>query len=173
MAFSSIGASLVAVGAALKQELFQLVKDNFDDHETRINSVEGAINRITPWNGTVTNATTAASITGGFGIYQATADFTLNTAQIGVFDVSATSWTGTLEMDIQKSTSADFTSSTSIFTTKPSIDMTTVSDYDVSTNAVFGAGAAISTGEYIRLDISSLPGNGVLGKIQLLVEGEA
>lgn len=173
MAFSSIGNSLIAVGAALKQELFQLTKDNLDDHETRINSVEGAISRIIPWNGTVYNGTTAASITGGLGIHRITTDYTINTAQIGVFDVTATSWTGTLEFDIQKSSSPDFTGSVSIFTTKPSIDMTTVSDYDVSSNAVFGAAASVSAGDYLRLDITSLPGNGILGKFQLLVEGEA
>lgn len=38
--FSSISSSLIVAGEAVKQEILQKTKDNFDDHESRISSLE-------------------------------------------------------------------------------------------------------------------------------------
>jgi len=40
MGFLTIPSELIQVGKALKKEIFLKTKDNFDDHETRINAVE-------------------------------------------------------------------------------------------------------------------------------------
>lgn len=168
MAFITIPSSWITVGKAVKKELFDYVKDNFDDHETRIGSIEAAVNRISPFNYTVLNATRASSITGGLGLYRATNAFTFSLAKLAVFDVSGL--TGTLEIDVQKSSSPDFTSSVSIFTTRPSINVATSGNYAESTNAVIGASGAISDGDWLRLDITSLPTG--LGRFNIAVEGE-
>ena len=87
-----------------------------------------------------------------------------------VFDFSGIT-SGTLEIDVQVAPSADFTSSVSVFTTKPSLDLSTASNYDESSNAVLSASNKVLTeGEWIRIDITSLPVG--LGKFGLYLIGE-
>ena len=42
MAFTAIASAAVAAGKAVKQELMDLIRTNFDDHESRIGSLEAA-----------------------------------------------------------------------------------------------------------------------------------
>jgi len=173
MAFSSIPSALINVGKAVKKEIFTYIKDNFDDHESRINSLEGGSSGIVIFDEIVVNAASlfdGGSIT-GLDYYRASSNFSLLTAIVYIFEVGTI--TGTLEIDFQKSSSADFTSSVSVFTTKPSVNYSTASDYDESSNAVFDSGVQdISTGDYLRFDITQLP-TGYVGKFGIYLVGEA
>ena len=46
MAFVTIPSTLIEVGKAVKKELFQTIKDNLDDHESRISGLAGGANKI-------------------------------------------------------------------------------------------------------------------------------
>ena len=46
MAFTSIPASAIEVGRAIKKSLFTTIKNNFDDHETRLNLVEAGVEGV-------------------------------------------------------------------------------------------------------------------------------
>jgi len=169
MAFITIPSSLFAVGKAVVKNLFQLSKDNFDNHETRIASVEAVANKVIFWNGTVLGASFFSTASGvSFHRVQAAIDVT--DAKITIFELGGVS-SGTLEVDIQKSTSLDFTSSVSIFTTKPSIDFSTASDHDESINAVLDVSAlTLAEGDYLRIDVTSKPGS--VGKFFFYLIGE-
>lgn len=174
MAFSSLSSALIAVGKPLIQTIFQTFKDNDDDLNSRLSTVEGAVNKVIVCDGTILNGTPASSITGGFGVYRAAADFTLTDFKVSIFDVSGPTWSGTLELDCQKSTSPDFTSSVSVVTTKPSISFTSPTNYTESSNVVFDvSNKNISEGDYLRIDVSALPSGSVLGKWQVFLIGEA
>jgi len=169
MAFTTIPSALINVGKAIKKEIFSYVKDNFDDHETRINSLEGGANRVEVFNNTVLLGSISSTYT-GIVFYEAQTAFTLTGAKVSIFETGSIS-SGTLEIDFKKNSSPDDTGMASIFTTKPSIDFTTASDYEESSNQVLdGTKTSISIGDFIRFDITSLPVG--LGKLRIVLYGE-
>lgn len=160
------------MGVALKQNLFQKIKDNFDNHETRLASVEASASKIEVINAIVYNGQAAGTTTGLY-IYRAAEAFTLNDAKVAIFDVSGASFSsGNIEFDIKKASSPDFTSAVSVFTTKPSLAYT-ASSYTESSNAVFDAtNADVSAGDYLRLDITEFFVGDVLSNFQIFLYGE-
>lgn len=48
MAFTVIQSAIIAAGKAIKQELLTFIKENFDDHESRLIVAEAAIGRLPP-----------------------------------------------------------------------------------------------------------------------------
>lgn len=170
MAFSSLSSALIAVGKPIVASIFSTLKSNQDDLNTRLSTVEASVNKIIFFDGTMINASDYASATGLI-FHRVTASIDLTDAKVAIFDKGAVS-SGTLEIDIQKASSPDFTSSVSVFTTKPSLDLSVASNYTESSNAVLSvSNKALSEGDYIRLDVSSLPSG--LGKFQIYVIGEA
>ena len=171
MAFSSLSSTLIQVGKAIKAEIFSTLKSNQDDLNTRLSTVEALAEKVIVFDGIVLNASSATSLT-GLGLYRVANSFTLLDAKVGVFDISG-GFTGNLEIDILKSSSADFTSGVSVFTTKPSLDFSTASSYDESTNTVFDVNNNdVVEGDYLRLDVTQLP-NEVLGRFVVYVIGES
>lgn len=175
MAFTTIPDSLIQVGKSITRTLWKTyVKDNLDDHEDRINAVEGSANKIVIWDEVVRNAATLSNggtIT-GLDVYIAAANFTLIDAKVYIFEKG--SLTGNLEIDFKKSSSSDFTSAVSVFTTKPKIDYSTASDYEESANTVFDNSTKdLAEGDYLRFDVTSMPGGGTLGKFGIILIGEA
>lgn len=169
MAFSSLNSTLINVGKPIIKSIFQTLKDNQDDLNTRLSAVESAASKIVFFNGTVTSAGSYAAVTGLI-FHRVTAGIDLTDAKIAIFDKGGIS-SGTLEIDIQKASSPDFTSSVSVFTTKPSLDLSVASNYTESSNMVLSVSNKVLTeGDYLRFDISSLPSG--LSKFQLYLIGE-
>lgn len=171
MSYVAIDDNEIDVGDPVKKELFDKVKDNFDDHETRISAIENGSQKINVFKSVVLNASSASTLT-GLAYFKADFAFNLIDATVQIFEKG--SLTGTLEIDVKKSTTdLDNSSFATVFTTEPSIDYSTASDYDESTNKVFDAGqVSISSGDILRLDITSLPSGGVIGKFIVNVIGE-
>jgi len=171
MAFITMPDSLIQVGKAITRTLFKTyVKDNLDDLDSRVSSVEGAVSKIVIFDEIVINAATlesGGSVT-GLDIFRVPSGFTLIDAKVYMFLKG--SLTGTLQMDVQKSTSPNFSSSVSVFTTKPSI---TVNNYAVSSNSVFNGAAVVVEGDYLRLDITTLPGGGNISSFGVFLIAEA
>jgi len=171
MAFNTISNLAISVGAAIKKELWDKVKGNFDDHETRINSLESSASKIPVIKFYVLNASNFSTATGLY-YWESNDNFTITSAYVQIFEKG--SLTGTFEVDIEKSTTnLDGPSFTSIFTTRPSINYSTASDYEKSTNQVFDPTKInIAVGNYLRFDISSMPTGGVMSKFLITVYGE-
>ena len=172
MAFTPINSASIEVGDALKKEIFDLVKSNFDDHETRINSVESSANKIDIFKFLLLNGSSFSTAT-GIAYYRAEDDFTITKGAIQIFEKGTL--TGAVEIDIKKSTTnMDNASFTSIFTTKPKITYASAADYDESSNQVLnGAMTSILSGDYLRLDITITPTNtGVIPKLFITSYGE-
>jgi hypothetical protein len=169
MAFTTLAQALIAVGQPLKKLIFQTLKDNQDFIEARVTSVEASTNKIMFFDGVISNAATYATATGLiFHRVQAAIDVT--DCKVVIFDKGGIS-SGVLQLDVQKATSADFSASVSIFTTKPSLDLSTAANYAESGNMVLSSSnKVLSEGDYIRIDVSSLPTG--LGKFQVYLIGE-
>ena len=171
MAFSAISSAVIAVGSAIKKELWDKVKLNFDDLDTRLNVIESTSAKIPIIKFYVLNASDFSTATGLF-YWESNDTLTITSAYVQIFEKG--SLTGTFEVDIEKSTTnLNSTSFTSIFTTKPSINFTTASDYAKSTNQVFDSTkTSIVPGNYLRFDITQTPTGGVMSKFLITVYGE-
>jgi len=174
MAFITMPDSLIQVGKAITRTLFKTyVKDNLDDLDSRTTGLEASVNKIIVFDEIVINASAlggGGSIT-GLDTYRASSDFSLTDAKIWIYGKGALA--GNLEMEIQKSTTPDFSTNVSVFTTKPKIVYASASDYDESSNTVFNAtNQEISEGDYLRLNISELPANGTIGRFGVYLIGE-
>jgi hypothetical protein len=171
MAFVAIDPNSIEVGDPLKKELFDLIRTNEIDLDSRLNQVENTAKKIPFFKFLFINA---AVFTTGTGVtyYEADDDFTITDAFIRIFEKG--SLTGALEIDIKKSiTDLDGTSFVSIFTTRPKITMASASDYDASTNQVFNpAQISVSKGDFLRLDITEMPTSGVLSRFLISSYGE-
>lgn len=171
MAFSTISSLVIAVGSAIKKELWDKVKDNFDDHESRLNAVETNASKISIWEDVFINGSQFSTGT-NIDYYEATTVFTITNANFRIFTVGSN--TGFLEVDIKRSTTDnDDGSFVSIFTTKPKIDYSTAVDDDETTNQVFDAGQInIAIGDRLKFDITQTPTSGVAPRFMLKVYGE-
>lgn len=169
MAYSAVTAP--NVGDAVKVEKVTGIISNQADHETRIAALEGSAGKVVCFDTTLYNASTASSLTGII-FFRAPVDFSLTEAVVAIYDTTGLSLSGTLSIDVQTASSPDFTSSTSVFTTKPSL--TSFTSYTESSNKVFKTDGTedISAGDYLRLDIDSLPTGDILPRIQIHVYGE-
>lgn len=168
MAFSSLSSTLYEVGRAIKKELFSTIKTNQDDLDSRISSLELGAAKVEIFNFPIMNFQSAPTLT-GLTYMIADRDFTLIEAKIIIYEKGSAS--GTLELDIKKGTSLDDATFSSVFDTQPSLTMSSASDYDESNNAVFNSGQAeITQGDYIRLDLTSIPTG--LNKCSVHVYGE-
>lgn len=174
MAFNTIPDSLIQVGKSITRTLFKTyVKDNLDDLDTRVNAVEANVAKIIVFDDLVLNA--ANLVDGGsiegLDVFRAAAPFTLTDAKVSIFTKGTL--TGTLEIDVVKSSNTNFSGASSVFTTKPSIAMASAANYEESSNAVFdNAQKTLAIGEYLRLDVSQLPSNGPIGKFVVYLIGE-
>lgn len=171
MAFITIPSSIIQVGKAIKKEIFDLLKGNLDDLDSRVSSLEVGATKIDIFKFQFANAASFNTATGVF-YYEADQDFTITDVYLRIFEKGTL--TGTLEIDIKKSaTDLDGPSFSSIFTTLPSIAMASASNYDASINQVFNPSQVnIQKGDFLRVDITSMPLNGVLGKFLLTAYGE-
>jgi hypothetical protein len=171
MPFTTIDTNSIDVGDPLKKELFDRIKDNFDDHESRISGIENQNAKVIVWDIDVLNSSSAATFT-GLAYSEAIFDFNLIGCEIRIFEKG--SLTGALEIDVKKSiTGLDSTDFATIFTTKPKITLASASDYGRSTNQVFDNNQiSISQGDTLRLDVTELPGSGIIGKFRVLLYGE-
>lgn len=171
MPFSVIDSNSIKVGDAIKAELFTKIKDNFDDHESRINALSVSAGKVTVFKYLMLNGSNFPTAT-GLDYFQAIEDFTLTSAVIRIFEKG--SLTGAVEIDVKKSvTNMDNSSFSTVFTTKPKIDYSSASDYGFSINQAFNSGQIdIKAGDILRLDITETPSNGVLPKMQLIIYGE-
>jgi hypothetical protein len=171
MAFSSISNLAIAVGSAIKAELWSKVKNNFDDLNTRLNNVEGSSSKIPIIKFFVLNGSQFSTGTGLY-YWESNDNFTITSAYVQIFEKG--SLTGTFEVDIKKSTTdLNSTSFTTIFTTKPSLDFSSIADYAKSTNQVFDpTKVSMVAGNLLRFDITQMPAGGVMSKFLITVYGE-
>lgn len=171
MAYTTIDPNSIEVGDALKKELFDLIKSNEDDLDSRITTLSVGAKKVELFKYMLLNGSTFSTAT-GLDYYQAIETFTITSAEIRIFEKG--SLTGSIEIDVKKSTTdMDSASFTSIFTTKPKIILASAADYDTSTNQVFNSGQiAMVAGDILRLDITIAPTNGPLPKLQIIVYGE-
>lgn len=168
MAFVTIPSSLIQIGSALKKELFDLIKGNLDDLDSRVNALSLGAAPVEVFNFDVLNASSASSLTGLIH-HEALSAFIVTEVKIQLFETGGIS-SGVLSVDVKKGPTPDDLTMVSILTTQPSINFLTAVNYDSASGVLDPSQQTIAQGEILRLDITSLPST-PLGKFRVLVYG--
>jgi len=155
MAYTTIDPTAIEVGDPITADLLTLVKTNFDDHETRIlaNSISvAAINLIN--EDVKIHYITSSTV----GIYfvEVFQDCLVTEGSIQLF-VKSPAVTGLITVDIKKNTTTNPSGFNSLFTTLPTLNMATASDYQRSTGVINPTYQNLLMGDILRVDITSLP----------------
>lgn len=155
MSFVTINSASIEVGDALKAELFTQIKDNFDDHETRIQSLAAGTAKVSLINEDIYVGSTASALLTGVYYVEVLQACTVVEGSIQFFTVSpATS--GTLSVDIKKNTSTNPSGFTSLFSSVPSMTIAT-GNYSRSTGTINTSYQSLSVGDILRVDVTGLP----------------
>lgn len=169
MSFVTINSASIEVGDALKAELFTQIKDNFDDHETRIQSLAAGTAKVSLINEDIYVGSTASALLTGVYYYEVLQACTVVEGSIQLFTKSpATS--GSLVVDIKKNTTTDPSGFTSLFSSAPTIDVASVSDYGRRTGTINTSYQSLSVGDILRVDVTGLPSG--LQKFRVTLIGE-
>jgi hypothetical protein len=162
MSYTAITTGEIASGEPVKADTQTKIKDNFEDHESRIQTIEtGAGTTYPPMT---------FRINGPYGLYSSGSPFTDITRTTTNFNITITGVrvlidtagsSGTTEVDVLFKRGAG--SWTSILTTKPSAGYASGNNY-ASTNGVVNATYAdLLAGDLIRLDITSVQAGAASG----------
>lgn len=162
MAYVTIPPSWITVGEAIKKRLLTRVKDDLDDHETRINALEGGNTKIDIFNfgvsGYFTHYSTAELK--GIGFYQAPSSVIITQAKITLISHSlspaVSSSAGILEIDLERSVDGGLTWA-SILSVRPSIGAGVSADGSSSSLVSFiTGGETLAAGDRLRVNVTSL-----------------
>ena len=141
---------------------FNDIKSNFDDHESRMSSLETTFSSVEMYVGEFTGPFETGL---KFFPSPVSRNFTAVNASFTIDLVGSA--TGILEFDIKKTSGTlDPSGAVSIFTTKPSINYSTASDGDTSTNFVLDVTTKnFTAGDFFYFEITQAP----TGPVELVV----
>jgi len=162
MAFNPFLNSEIEAGDPVTQDLWDKAQDNFDDHESRIVSLEGG--SAVAYLPLVWGARSLYWVRDDIGIYRL--PFGINLLACRLLVVTAGS-SGSTQIDIKKKTGAG--AWTSVFSTLPSVPHTD-GNFAISTNAVFSI-TTLAAADLVRCDITTVQGGEPNG-IQVFLEFE-
>lgn len=148
MAFTPLNSTEILPTKPVKTELWNTVKDNFDDHESRIISLQGS-DTTDPAQFVVRGDYYTYGAKIGVAFIRAAYALTITDVKLFIVDAGAS---GTLQVDIQKKSGVG--AFATIFSTKPSV-LFSAGDYSTSTNAAVSVGTVLA-GDILRLDISTV-----------------
>lgn len=168
MAYNAFTNSQIEVGKAIKKELWQKVKDNFDDHEDRLTQAISGSSKVEVFNLDVRLGSVVGGTLSGVLYHEAVQNFNLVEATIAIYE--NTVLTGVLSIDLKKGINPDNLNLTTVFTSQPTLNLATAVNYDKNSGAFNPSMQSVLKGEIIRLDITNIP-NG-LNSFRLIVIGE-
>lgn len=152
MAFTVIPSSWLNVGEAIKKRLFTRIKDDLDDHETRLNAVEAGINRIDIFNFEVTGYIfnyPAAELV-GVGTYKAPQNIIITEVKVIILNSASSPYSsssaGSLKIDLERSTNNGATWAT-VLSSQP-----TIGDGSYAAGAESAMVSFITNGEILLAD---------------------
>lgn len=156
MAFTPISSSAIQPGDPITSDLFTKIKSNFDDHESRINtlSVGSAAIDLINEDFHIGEGITS-SITGALFIESLNACNIVEIA-IQLFNKDNAS-SGSLTVDVKKNTSTNPSGFTSVLSVLPTLNLATATNYQRQTGTINSSNQSLANGNILRIDITSIP----------------
>jgi len=165
MAFVALTNAETAAGEPTKQELFNKIQDNFDDHETRIGVVEGNTSDIVPVEFYYNGPGEDAPEQDGVLFWRVPFDVQWLGARVILFDDGTT---GTLDIDIESK------SGVGAFTTILTGNITVANgggDFTVTSGTILGSNNTASAGDFLRVNVDNVIDDS--GAFAVIVEFES
>ena len=156
MPFITIDPATIEVGKPNKKELWDRIKDNFDDHELRLQAFSGGSGIAPLINETVNVGSTASSLLTGIIYFEVIQECIATSLAIQFFDKSPAT-TGLLTVDVKKNTSTNPAGFASIMTSPASLNAATDANYTRKTGTINTGVQFLPVGTIVRIDVTSLP----------------
>lgn len=155
MAFNPININTIKVGDPITRDLWVLLKNNFDDHESRINSLSTSTGTVFIFNGDVA-LVNYSPLRPSIFYYTARQDFSINDFRVRLFTKDSIT-SGILSLRIEKSNNPNDVNFSTILTSDISFNFATDTDYTEKIAAINASLNDITTGQIIRVKITSVP----------------
>lgn len=156
MSYIPITSDEITTGKPVANTTQTKIKDNFDDHEDRIDALEGG--------SAVAYPPIVLSVNGYYGDLAAYDDVCFTTPNFDLtitgirLEIKGAGSSGTTTIDIKKKSGVG--AFASVLTTLPSVAFS-AGNYAVSTNAVLDSGqVSVLAGDFLRLDITTVQTGG-------------
>ena len=169
MAYVTINSNTIEVGDALKSDLFTTIKNDLDDHEARLIALGSGAGKVSLINTDINVGSTGAGFLTGALYVEVIQDCLVTEGAIQLF-VKSPATTGSLTVDVKKNTSTNPSGFNSLFTSAPTLSMSTATDYQRTTGAINPATQSLVVGDILKVDITSLPAG--LQKFRIVLVGE-
>lgn len=155
MAFNPININTIKVGDPITRDLWLLLKNNMDDHESRINSLATTGGTVFIFNGDV-SFVNYSSLRPNIFYYTARQDFSINDFRVRLFTKNGIT-SGTFSFRLEKSNDPNDVNFSTILTTDISFNFATDTDYTEKIAAINASLNDITTGQIVRVKITSIP----------------
>lgn len=169
MSFTPIDVDVIKVGDPITKEILDLIKDNFDDHEDRLNASETTGGSVFIFNSAIHLANFDSTRTDVF-YYKATQNFSVTDFRAQIYNKGSIS-SGFLTMDLQKATNTNNSNFNSILNASLSFNFATDASYLEKVASIDSSAAAVAAGEVIRIVVSGVP-TGFNDKVLVVIGGE-
>jgi hypothetical protein len=155
MAFIPINPEILKVGDPITKDLLDLIKNNFDNHEQRLNQNETT-------GGSVFILNSAFNLSGlddqVIFYFKAIQDFSVADFRGQLFDKHSVN-SGILSIDLQKASNTNNSNFNSILTTPVSFDFSSDASYPEKIATINPSLASFEAGDVLRLRVLSTPAN--------------
>ena len=166
MAFIAIENNIIKVGDPITKEIMDLIKDNFDDLNTRVSGLSVSGGSIYILNGDVSLIGYSSTRQDVF-YYKAKQDFAINEFSVQLFDKQGIT-SGNLVLDIQKAINTNDANFSTILTTPLSFNFASDADYSSKSATIDSGANNITTNQVLRIKITNVP-TGFFGSILINV----
>lgn len=169
MAYEEIDIDTIKVGDPITKELLDLIKDNFTDHETRINAAETTGGSVFIFNGDLSlkNFNQADPY---ILYYKAMQNFSVSEFRAQLFSKGGVV-SGSLSLDIQKSSDTNDANFNTILSSDLSFNFASDAAYSQKVATINSSLSNISIDDVLRIEVTSIP-SGFSGKVLLNIGAE-
>jgi hypothetical protein len=166
MAFIAIENNIIKVGDPITKEIMDLIKDNFDDLNTRVSGLSVSGGSIYIFNGDV-SLIGYSSLHQDIFYYKAKQDFAVNEFSVQLFTKQGVT-SGNLVLDLQKAINTNDANFSTILTTPLSFNFASDADYSSKSATIDSGANNITTNQVLRIKITNVPA-GFFGSILINV----
>jgi hypothetical protein len=155
MAFIAIENNIIKVGDPITKEIMDLIKDNFDDLNTRVSGLSVSGGSIYIFNGDVSLIGYSALHQDIF-YYKAKQDFSVNEFSVQLFSKQGIT-SGDLVLDLQKASNTNDANFSTILTAPLSFNFSSAADYSSLPASIDSGANNITTSQVLRVKITNVP----------------
>ena len=169
MAFVTIDPNKIKIGDPITKDLWDLLKSNLDDLDSRITSLSSASIVVSLLNGDVSFVGYSA-LKPVISTHKILQDFSVNDFRVQLFSKLGIT-TGSLTLRLEKSTNTNDANFATILTSDLVFNFATDADYTERVGSINSLLNSVTTGNVLRIKVISIPA-GFNGDILISLSGQ-